>query len=846
MKFSALLLLFLASSAFATTTDDSFVDAGAPLCLESHTPTGGGSWTYRSGTVCASGTSGVAVNVSGQLRSYSAGPTHYSAASTSTTDQIITVTVGATNSIEGWFWMLADSTSAISGVALDIVCAGTSYMGDMSAGSFVAGYKSSTGAVTCAAGDVFKFIGSGGIYKAQRCPGGTSCADIAGLTGFTSARTLTTNIGIVARSVQTNAITHFTSDDYSSNTISLPALGPLSTQVLPYANGTTSATATASGTYTGTAPSNIDIQFYQSDGTTVVNVNGNAWNTMSGCTIGGGTYSTCTISLPSNFSGSIYTLRWQVRETNNTAILSGVSTNLVCAGDTMLRIGQSQFQHMWNVRGQLADATYVSGTAVATGTWDSGIFPIGNWLIGLPVFGPDIPADTTITAQNGITQITLSNNFTGSATATGVINVSFSLPSVNTGAYRFQGVSFITPSAGHQTSEFDAATIGNADGARTFTNLMSANVGVNSLGGCAADIQYAIGSTSISYWISSGGAGYTASVNGLKTMGGDISSAAFAQGGTDALALRQTVTGTANNGSGLIRITVGSTYLWTTGDTAIVASVGGTTEANGTWTITVIDATHVDLQGSAFTNAWTSGGTISVTTNTVYLAGLRNVVAWTRVQRANVPFFIVPLGWLGDGTADAQVETIRQAHLTSIDNDTNVFWGGGEVDLPHWDSYHLTPAGRYTLNRRLVQARMRQLGLSASGYGPKIANVTWDGAKTITVNITQEAGTALKGKNQGSCVSLTGFRAFSNGSGATISTTSCPTASTIRLVASANLTAPVTLDYQYGTAPTITNPVYDDQPPLGDADGLPLQPSRGALTATLVANQGAFFMAESQ
>lgn len=71
------------------------------------------------------------------------------------------------------------------------------------------------------------------------------------------------------------------------------------------------------------------------------------------------------------------------------------------------------------------------------------------------------------------------------------------------------------------------------------------------------------------------------------------------------------VTGAANNGGGLIRLALASTRGLMTGNTMIVAGVVGTTEANGTWTITVIDATHVDLQTSAFVNAYVSGGTTS-------------------------------------------------------------------------------------------------------------------------------------------------------------------------------------------------------------------------------------------
>jgi hypothetical protein len=72
----------------------------------------------------------------------------------------------------------------------------------------------------------------------------------------------------------------------------------------------------------------------------------------------------------------------------------------------------------------------------------------------------------------------------------------------------------------------------------------------------------------------------------------------------------QNVRGAANNGGGLIRLTVGTTSNLHTGQSVTVANVGGTTEANGTWTVTVIDATHIDLQGSAFVHAYTSGGSI--------------------------------------------------------------------------------------------------------------------------------------------------------------------------------------------------------------------------------------------
>jgi hypothetical protein len=71
-----------------------------------------------------------------------------------------------------------------------------------------------------------------------------------------------------------------------------------------------------------------------------------------------------------------------------------------------------------------------------------------------------------------------------------------------------------------------------------------------------------------------------------------------------------TITNCANNGAGLIRVTAASHGL-ATGLTAGICGVNGCTEANGKWTVTYVDVNTVDLQGSAFVNAYTSGGQIS-------------------------------------------------------------------------------------------------------------------------------------------------------------------------------------------------------------------------------------------
>lgn len=76
------------------------------------------------------------------------------------------------------------------------------------------------------------------------------------------------------------------------------------------------------------------------------------------------------------------------------------------------------------------------------------------------------------------------------------------------------------------------------------------------------------------------------------------------------------VVGTAAGSAGVVRLEVVSTARMSTGDVANVAGVGGTTEANGNWSINVIDATHIDLQATTYANVYTSGGTLTDLTTT--------------------------------------------------------------------------------------------------------------------------------------------------------------------------------------------------------------------------------------
>ena len=79
--------------------------------------------------------------------------------------------------------------------------------------------------------------------------------------------------------------------------------------------------------------------------------------------------------------------------------------------------------------------------------------------------------------------------------------------------------------------------------------------------------------------------------------------------GTDPAAVTyRTVINVSNNGIGVIRLTLNTTNGMITGQKVIVGEVGGVANANGSFFVTVINISQVDLQNSTFSGAYTSGG----------------------------------------------------------------------------------------------------------------------------------------------------------------------------------------------------------------------------------------------
>lgn len=128
----------------------------------------------------------------------------------------------------------------------------------------------------------------------------------------------------------------------------------------------------------------------------------------------------------------------------------------------------------------------------------------------------------------------------------------------------------------------------------------------------------------------------------------------------------RTVTGAANNGAGLIRLTVVA-HGYSTGDRVVVEQVGGVPNATGSWVVTNIGANTLDLQGSTFAGAYTSGG---ITTNRpgyhAYLATVSPTVARGGLTGVNIHGDDVSC-FFGANTGTAKAtDFIYQGHTPAI------------------------------------------------------------------------------------------------------------------------------------------------------------------------------------
>lgn len=130
-----------------------------------------------------------------------------------------------------------------------------------------------------------------------------------------------------------------------------------------------------------------------------------------------------------------------------------------------------------------------------------------------------------------------------------------------------------------------------------------------------------------------------------------------------------TVTGAANNGAGLIRLTLSAVsnanFAIAGQNFIVVQNVTGTTEANGSWVVSVIDATHIDLlrdaatsAPSAFVHAYVSGGAIGGSLDALPFS--LDSIAKSAVAQLSAFSPLHKLGFFSGQNLEATMETPEQ------------------------------------------------------------------------------------------------------------------------------------------------------------------------------------------
>lgn len=125
----------------------------------------------------------------------------------------------------------------------------------------------------------------------------------------------------------------------------------------------------------------------------------------------------------------------------------------------------------------------------------------------------------------------------------------------------------------------------------------------------------------------------------------------------------QNVGSMADNGSGLIRVTL-TGHGYSTNDYVAIRSVVGTVESNDDWQITKIDNDTFDLNGSTFTNAYTSGGTASKIIEITAPWAEADLPDLRFAQDADIMFLVHPNYWPRQLTRTSATTFT----LTTIDN----------------------------------------------------------------------------------------------------------------------------------------------------------------------------------
>lgn len=181
------------------------------------------------------------------------------------------------------------------------------------------------------------------------------------------------------------------------------------------------------------------------------------------------------------------------------------------------------------------------------------------------------------------------------------------------------------------------------------------------------------------------------------------------------------ISAAVDNGAGLYRVTIPANAI-VTGDTIFVKNAGGAQGVNGKWTATVIDSTHVDLQGSSVTPTTTANTTLGKTYAPV--TSTANLRVGQAVSGSGIPGGTTVAGVWPEASA-ISLSTAATATGTGVTlSFTNgAFTTGGAVDI---DGF-FRPGTAFTI----TNSEAMQL-TNAFAFGYSTAFLFGDGAISST------------------------------------------------------------------------------------------------------------------
>lgn len=267
--------------------------------------------------------------------------------------------------------------------------------------------------------------------------------------------------------------------------------------------------------------------------------------------------------------------------------------------------------------------------------------------------------------------------------------------------------------------------------------------------------------------------------------------------------LSQLITNVTPGAGGLARLTVASTADLTTGSIRVVSGVVGATYVNGSWTINVIDATHVDLQSSIysslFSEAYVSGGILGYAKRPNWcVAGVDYAVgypsataltAWptyvTTLQATYGASYVTTSG--SNPTAITVYVAAGGVSFNAVDFSTS---GGAEIYFhsspngsiinSYFYSPHYSSDGTYsviiadtgspglTVKYNILDAGVETQGTTQTGSNPLGAFISSNGGGTVTIeyNWFKNSGgqyVSMSGPSSGSNIAFTyEFNFFDN------------------------------------------------------------------------------------